>query len=275
MTNLEEKIGQLKPAQLRPSKLIFIVRDTGSTRGSVAMTILEVFSKPQWPYDEALTWMAEGSLYVRKTPNAFLLGCGSHKETVITLGRDPAKQNFFPEQSGLSVVIRKLDRGGGMTAHEPGQLVLYPIFNIDHQQLSVPLVIEILEEATISFLRELGLDARRSNIGPGIFIDEEKVGFIGLRIKERIVSHGLAINLLNDAAIFKAFAPCGIKSLKVTSAKHHVNLLRPQEFYQERLVHHFLQVLADRTKMGTRFDVGVLLSSATDSSGTNTLASGK
>lgn len=220
--------------------------------------------------------MADGFLRLQHERDALLVGCGSHKETVITLGRDILRQNFSPASfPSAQILVRHLERGGGMTAHEPGQLVLYPIFNIDSYQMPVPTLIAILENAMIAFLKELGINAHRSKIGPGVFVGDEKIGFIGLRIKERIVNHGLAINVLNDATIFNAFDPCGIPSLRVTSAKHHASLNREIAYYQERLVHHFLRFFLERIDMGTSFDVGVLLSSATDSSGTKTLASGK
>ncbi len=229
-----------------------------------------------WPYDDALCFMENSFATVKNDASALLIGCGSHGERVITIGRNPDKQGQWYESAlDQSVVFRQLDRGGGLTAHEPGQLVLYPIINLDHYGFSIPDFISLLEDTMIDFLAELGLNSSRSACGPGVFVGDHKIGFIGLRIKERITQHGLALNILNDANIFNAIDPCGIKCLRVTSAIHHTDLTEPMSYYQQRLAHHFLRLFFARTKIGTIFDVGVLLSNATDSRGTSTLASGK
>lgn len=226
-----------------------------------------------WPYDDALIFMHEAWLRVRNEIGALIVGCGSHRETVITAGRNailPLMHDGYAQ-----ALCRHLDRGGGVTAHEPGQIVLYPIFHAHHYELTPAIIVEMLEQTMIDFLRELGVQGARDDRGPGVFVDGRKIGFIGLRIKEHIVQHGLAINLFNDAAIFRTFDPCGVKDLAVTSACFHASLDHALEWYQERLVVFFLRNWCARTKMGTSFDVGVLLSSATDSSGTSTLPSGK
>lgn len=229
-----------------------------------------------WPYDEAVRFMDDAHLRVERDAHAFFVGAGSHSEQVITIGKNPnAQGNWYEAATSPHILIRQLDRGGGMTAHEPGQLVLYPVFNIEHFCLSVPQLIALLEDTMLDFLYELGLLGTRSPCGAGVFLGEHKVGFIGLRIKDRIVQHGLAINVKNDAQIFSCFDPCGIKSMRVTSAMFHTSLPLSLDYYQERLVHHFLANFRARTKMGTNFDVGVLLSSATERSGTNALPSGK
>lgn len=212
-------------------------------------------------------------LRLKEDPDGLFLGCGSHEEIVVTLGRDNLKQG--PCLLPSNAIVRQLDRGGGMTAHEPGQIVLYPIFHLDRWGLTVPVLVDILETCMMDLLSELGLRACRHNSGPGVYVGEQKIGFIGLRIKERIVQHGLALNMTNDAGIFRAFDPCGVRGLPITTAAQHVDMPHALSHYQERLVRFFLCNLLARTTMGISFDVGVLLSSATDSSGTSTFPSGK
>lgn len=193
----------------------------------------------EWPYDEALAWMNAGFSAVQHHHDEVWLGCGSHKETVITCGRriDPEHELDVSEHG--SALIRYLDRGGGITAHEPGQLVLYPIFHLDHFSISPKDIVYLLEQIIIDFLAELGLSAERSPCGPGVYVGTKKIGFIGLRIKERIVSHGLAVNVINDAQIFNQFVPCGMPGQLITTAAHHIKLETELLNLSHRLVKHF------------------------------------
>lgn len=176
---------------------------------------------PSWPYDDALLWMEKSRARVIAEPHMIVLGCGVHDEKIITLGKNH-RQNEWPTIDGT--LVRTLDRGGGPTAHEPGQIVLYPIINIAHWRITIPALVESLEDAMADFMAMYFVEAKRSSHGPGMYIGAKKVGFIGLRIKDNVSTHGLAINVLNDAKIFSHFSPCGISGLKVTSLKYHVDL---------------------------------------------------
>lgn len=199
-----------------------------------------------WPYDEALQWMDTAFLSVKSDASKLLLGCGTHREHVITLGKNPLSNGLSDQQKANvgDLIVRHIDRGGGATAHVPGQLVLYPVLNIDRFELTVPLLVTLMEDAMITFLDGLGMKACRSTVGPGVFIDGKKIGFIGLRIKDRISTHGLAINVLNDTDIFRNIDPCGIKELKVTSAKEHTVLRESLPIYMAMLVSSFLKAMA-------------------------------
>jgi lipoate-protein ligase B len=194
----------------------------------------------QWPYDEALRWMVNAYSWVVDHPNDVLIGCGSHKETVITLGRKSLDPIIKPQ---CGVIFRKVERGGGITAHEPGQLVLYPVLDLLQQKKNPPQLVFALEEAMINLLQEVGIAAHRSKLGPGIFVQNEKLGFIGLRIKNHITQHGLALNIFNDGKIFSTFDPCGVPSLKVSSAYLHTKLSHSLSYYMERLTNHVLESL--------------------------------
>lgn len=195
-----------------------------------------------WPYDDAILWMHHAKSLVDTDPSRILLACGSHKETVITLGRHSLLSDL-----GLltlnNCMVRKIDRGGGITAHQPGQIVLYPVINLKHHTLAVPQLVGIMEDAMMDFLEDLGIHCNRSSVGPGIFIDQAKIGFVGLRIGDHVTSHGLAVNILNDTQIFGHFDPCGIKALAITSAHLHAKLSLPITSYMELLVNQFLRLL--------------------------------
>lgn len=199
---------------------------------------------PSWPYDDALLWMAEAIEHIQADPKKILLACGSHRETVITLGRNKSMNELNPSSVG-DVMIRSIERGGGTTAHEPGQLVLYPVLNIIQLGLTIPRLVSLLEDTLVDFLKILGLKGQRSSIGPGIYIDEKKIGFIGLRIKDGVTSHGLSINLKNDGKIFSRIIPCGIPSLCIGSVINFRPLDEPLEQYMELLAEKFIKNLLE------------------------------
>lgn len=211
-----------------------------------------------WAYEDALFYMDNAAQSVKKNPQQIFLGCGSHGEQIITLGKNQSykARHFNDDFFHSSIKVIHVERGGGATAHEPGQLVLYPVFDYRFVGLNVPQIVFAMEQAMLGFLKELKINGSRSPIGPGVFVDDAKIGFIGLRIKDHITSHGLAINLVNDAKVFQAIIPCGIKGLKVTSAKFHSNIDKPLRYYQELLIKHFVKCLfLKRCKQNSNYKI--------------------
>lgn len=184
----------------------------------------EIFSV--WSYEQALVWMHQAHEQVSTNSKTIIVACGSHSEKIITLGRTIREPDHKLQSIAkiLNIKIHKLDRGGGITAHEPGQLVLYPILNLVFHRLSIPDLIHLSEEVIIKFMAHFGVSGRRSKTGAGIFVKDAKIGFIGLRIKEGISTHGLALNVFNDAQVFSHFAPCGIPNLAITSLHRHAHI---------------------------------------------------
>lgn len=185
--------------------------------------VIELF--PEWPYDDALAFMAEAKERVLRRPAQVIVGIGSHKESVITLGRNPGlsiiHDRELNQRSG--VIVREIDRGGGATVHEPGQIVLYPVLTMKLHRLGPKDLTTILENTLLSFLRRFGVEGSRSE-GPGIFILGQKVGFIGLRIKDDVSSHGMAVNVLNEGYLYRSIDPCGVANLPITSLYKHRSL---------------------------------------------------
>jgi lipoate-protein ligase B len=206
------------------------------------MTTAQIQFFPSWSYDEAIQWMSDANALVSRSGTNVIIGCGSHREQVITIGKQ--KKNGKSPPQALGPMIRHIDRGGGMTAHEPGQIVLYPVFNIKERGLSVVQLIGLVEQTIVDFIAAFGLVAHRSSQGPGVYLLGKKMGFVGFRIKDFITSHGLAVNVKNDALIFKTIEPCGIQGLAVTSLKDHVMLNEPLEVYMRLLTDCFQQNFA-------------------------------
>lgn len=114
-------------------------------------------------------------------------------------------------------------RGGRVTVHAPGQLVIYPIIDLKKRNLNVSSYIRLLEFWIIHALNKMNVKSILSNEGVGIWIEDSKVGFIGVRIEHGIAFHGLCLNVSNDLSMFNSIIPCGINNLKITSLEKYLN----------------------------------------------------
>jgi lipoate-protein ligase B len=134
---------------------------------------------------------------------------------VLTLGHNanPEFIKFAPK--GVSVV--PIERGGEVTAHEPGQQVMYPILRLADFKLMPKRYVELLEDAVIRVLAGFGVAAGTDPEHPGVWVGREKVCAIGIRVKDRASLHGIALNVCNDLALFDMIVPCGIQGRGVTT----------------------------------------------------------
>lgn len=108
-------------------------------------------------------------------------------------------------------------RGGGATAHNPGQLVCYPILHLQQLGLGVSEYIRALEAIGVELLGHLGLRSSPRKGTPGLWVGEKKIASIGVRISKSVTYHGMAINIRNDLGIFNLIVPCGIENVEMTS----------------------------------------------------------
>lgn len=208
--------------------------------------IIEQF--PCWPYDEASLWMKEKQGLVAKQKELIFVALGSHQEKVITLGKNLAKS--VVHEKNKKFIYRQVERGGGATVHGPGQIVCYPVFNLSFHKLSVRVLVTVLENAMLGFIARLGLSARTDESGPGIFIGDYKVGFIGLRISTGISSHGFALNLFNDPSDFHFIDPCGISGLKVSSLHLLTKLDQPLDAYLDLMAGQIIEEISRLMDLG-------------------------
>ncbi|MFK7823661.1 MAG: lipoyl(octanoyl) transferase LipB [Oligoflexales bacterium] len=119
------------------------------------------------------------------------------------------------ELSGIDLCVS--DRGGQLTAHAPGQLLAYPIIPIRKFGLGVKAYVTLLEQAVINLLRRWGVHSQRDEEFPGVWHEKSKICALGIRIKDRVSMHGLAINVNADLAIFSHIVPCGIVGRSVVN----------------------------------------------------------
>jgi lipoate-protein ligase B len=141
-------------------------------------------------------------------------------EPVITLGRRGSFSDILLDESGLNeqgVGVHRVERGGLATYHGPGQLVTYPIFNLNRFRLSVPDLVRRLEEAAIQCLGEYGITAGLREGHPGVFYNGKKLASVGLSIKSGISMHGLSFNVDPNLDHFALINPCGLTGSDITS----------------------------------------------------------
>ena len=139
---------------------------------------------------------------------------------VLTLGASFHAENllFTREQiEAKGVNVHETDRGGDVTYHGPGQLVMYPIFDVSRHGKDLHKWLRNLEETQLVLLKDLGLEGRRFPPHTGAWIGDEKVAAIGVKIRKWVSLHGIALNCSNDLKEFSLIIPCGIQGFGVTS----------------------------------------------------------
>ena len=139
---------------------------------------------------------------------------------VITLGAREAHNKLLLTREELAqqhIDVVPIRRGGGATAHNPGQLVFYPILDLEQLSLGVNEYVRQLEAIGIELLEKFGVHAVRKAKFPGLWVGEKKIASIGVRVSRQITHHGMAINICNDLAIFDTIVPCGIAGVEMTS----------------------------------------------------------
>lgn len=114
------------------------------------------------------------------------------------------------------IPVVNTDRGGQITYHAPGQLVVYTLIDIKRRQLGVRQLVTLIEQAMIISLAQYGLRAVARADAPGVYITDKKIGSVGLRIKKGCSYHGLSLNNTMDLTPFGYINPCGYKNLQVT-----------------------------------------------------------
>lgn len=164
---------------------------------------------------------------------------------VFTLGRRGGRQHLgvsedFLKSRGIALV--PIERGGDITYHGPGQLVLYPIINLRQARLSVNEYVFQLEEVMLRMATDFGVPAGRDERNHGVWVVDNKLGSIGIAIRHSITFHGLALNINTDLEPFSWINPCGLHNIGMTSLARERGSACPMGAVQSRLRHHLTEV---------------------------------
>lgn len=142
----------------------------------------------------------------------------SHKP-VFTQGQAGKAEHIL--DSGAIPVVQ-IDRGGQVTYHGPGQLVVYLLLNVKRRKLGARDLVDVIERAIIQSLHEFGISASGKPGAPGVYVNDAKIAALGLRVKRGWSYHGLSLNVQMDLEPFSRINPCGYEGLAVTQVADYV-----------------------------------------------------
>jgi lipoyl(octanoyl) transferase len=158
---------------------------------------------------------------------------------VYTLGQAGKPEHVLQD---IGIPIVKIDRGGQVTYHGPGQVVIYLLLDLSRLKIKVRELVIAIEQAVIDFLASHEVTAERRDGAPGVYVGEAKIAALGLKIKNGCSYHGLSLNVDMDLSPFAAINPCGYAGLKVIQTKDLNVPLTPFEAGEQLSKHLLLQL---------------------------------
>ncbi len=176
------------------SSSTLIVRDLGQQDYEPVWQAMQTFTQQRTNDTDDELWLVEH-------PAVFTLGLNGKREHVLEPGKIP---------------VINVDRGGQVTYHGPGQLLFYPLLNLQRHPLGVRQLVSLLEQLIIDLLGIYHITAQSRADAPGVYVNGAKIAALGLRIKRGCSYHGLALNINMDLEPFSRINPCGYKNMPVT-----------------------------------------------------------
>jgi lipoate-protein ligase B len=164
---------------------------------------------------------------------------------VITLGRRGNRSHLIASPEVLEemkIPIFHVERGGDVTYHGPGQLVVYPIFNLKEYGYRLIRYVDQLEEVILCVLKDFGMDGRKDSLNRGVWVNGEKIASIGVAIKRWVSFHGFSLNYETDLKYFDLIHPCGLVGKKMTSMTEILGEKITRKSLTERICFYFKEV---------------------------------
>ncbi len=158
---------------------------------------------------------------------------------VFTLGRN-GKLVHLHDTGEIPVI--HVDRGGQVTYHGPGQLLVYTLLDINRRQLGVQSLVHLLEQSVIDLCSDHAIHAQRRDNAPGVYVDDRKLAALGLRVRKGRAFHGLSLNVDMDLTPFAMIDPCGYQGMEVTQLRD-LGVKAPMENVSKQLQGHLERLL--------------------------------
>ncbi|MEA3499806.1 MAG: lipoyl(octanoyl) transferase LipB, partial [Candidatus Marinimicrobia bacterium] len=168
------------------------------------------WDKQKYFHAERVKNMIPDTLMLLEHPNVYTLGRHGNDSNII------GNKDFLKKHK---IEIYNIERGGDVTFHGPGQIVGYPIFNIRQMGIRPKELVEKIENIIIELLSDYNIEAKIINKLPGVWVGDEKIAAIGMRIIDHVALHGFALNVNTNLKLFNGIVPCGIQDKGVTSIK--------------------------------------------------------
>jgi lipoyl(octanoyl) transferase len=140
------------------------------------------------------------------------------------------------------IQLIKIDRGGQITYHGPGQIIAYLLLDLRRWKLNVRELVRLMEQVVIDLLASRGVNASGREDAPGVYVDAAKIASLGLKIKNSCCYHGIALNVEMDLSPFRNINPCGFAGLKVTQARD-VGITTPLTELEQQLAQNLVKLL--------------------------------
>ena len=172
-------------------------------------------------------------LFLLEHPNTYTLGKTAHKENLVG-SEDYLTQN--------KISVYDIDRGGDITYHGPGQIVGYPIIDLNNWFKDTHKYLRALEEVIIKTCSDYGLECERNEKHTGVWIEDQKIAAIGIKVSRWVTMHGFAFNVNTDLNLFNGIIPCGIQDKTVTSLKQELKREINIQEVKEKLLKNFTQL---------------------------------
>lgn len=170
---------------------------------------------------------------ITEHPPVFTLGSRGGLDS-LTVSRE------LIEKNGVSIV--QTERGGDITYHGPGQLVVYPIIHLRRAKVSVADYVDLLEAVMIACCEDFGVAVGRDERNRGIWVGDNKIGSIGIRVRRGVAFHGLALNVDPNFEHFGWIQPCGLSQVGVTSLGREAGATIDFTDVGKRMIHHLQQI---------------------------------
>ena len=182
------------PAENLPQSEIVVVRTLGMQDYEPLWRGMQQFTESRSPLSPDEIWFTEH-------PPIFTLGLNANRDHLLAPGEIPVIQ---------------VDRGGQVTYHGPGQLMIYPLIDLKRASLGVRDLVTALEQSVIDLVAEHGIAAASRKDAPGVYVEGKKIASVGLRVRRGASYHGMALNIDVDLEPFSRINPCGFSDLEVT-----------------------------------------------------------
>jgi lipoyl(octanoyl) transferase len=172
-------------------------------------------------------------------------------DPVFTLGKGADENHLLANDQELSdkkIDMFWIDRGGDVTFHGPGQIVGYPIIDLNLHYNDIHRYLRDLEQIIINVLNEFGVIGEREKEFTGVWVKHDKIAALGVKVSKWITMHGFALNVGTDLSFFDRIIPCGIFHKGVTSLHKVVGEIIPIEVVREHIVNHFAKIFSFEVK---------------------------
>ena len=166
-------------------------------------------------------------------------------EPVYTLGKN-ANDNHLLQSPSEEIEVYRIERGGDITFHGPGQIVVYPILDLNRYIKSVSWYMRTLEKIIIDTLSDFKIKAKLKDGLTGVWVGDEKIGAQGVRISQWVTMHGLALNVNTDLRYFDGIIPCGIFDYGVTSMEKLTGSKQDINKVKNTIIKYFNNILSHK-----------------------------